>query len=40
MTMTDHRRSDARTTLTVLERRVNAGISDSAFSVRALERGR
>jgi len=40
MTMTDHRRGDARTTLRVLERRVNTGVPDSVFSVRNLERGR
>jgi len=40
MSMTDHRRGDAVTTLKVLDRKVNTGISDSAFSVRNLERGR
>jgi hypothetical protein len=40
MTMTDHRRADASTTLLVLERRVNTGVSDAVFSVRNLERGR
>ncbi len=40
MTMTDHRRGDRKTTLRVLERRVNTGVSDSVFSVRNLERGR
>ena len=40
MTMTDHRRSDATTTLRVIERKVDTGIGDSVFSVRNLERGR
>lgn len=40
MTMTDHRRGDAKTTLKVLERKVNTGVSDTTFSVRNLERGR
>jgi outer membrane lipoprotein-sorting protein len=40
MTMTDHRRGDASTTLLVLERKVNTGVSDGVFSVRNLERGR
>lgn len=40
MTMTDHRRGDASTTLKVLERKVNTGATDSVFSVRNLERGR
>lgn len=40
MTMTDHRRGDAKTTLKVIERKVNTGVSDSNFSVRNLERGK
>jgi outer membrane lipoprotein-sorting protein len=40
MAMTDHRRGDAVTTLKVLERKVNTGVSDATFSVRNLERGR
>lgn len=38
--MTDHTRNDAWTSLTVLERKVNQGVSASLFSVRNLERGR
>jgi len=40
MKMMDHTRNDAWTSLTVLERKVNQGISASMFSVRNLERGR
>jgi hypothetical protein len=39
MRMTDHSRGDAWTTLKVLERKVNTGVSDASFSVRNLERG-
>ena len=40
MKMTDHTRNDAWTSLKVVERRVNQGVSSSMFSVRNLERGR
>ena len=40
MKMTDHTRNDAWTSLSVVDRKVNQGISASVFSVRNLERGR
>lgn len=40
MKMTDHTRNDAWTSLSVIERKVNQGVSTSMFSVRNLERGR
>jgi len=38
--MVDHTRNDAWTSLSVVERKVNQGVSASVFSVRNLERGR
>jgi outer membrane lipoprotein-sorting protein len=40
MKMVDHTRGDTWTSLTVKERKVNQGVTESMFSVRNLERGR